>query len=287
MSDMQPAGTAERAGMLFAELRAWKDDSEKRGIPEIIAEIHRDRLWLALNYPTWEAACDALLGGLRVQLPRDDRREIVGQLRDEDLSTRAIATALGVGVATVHRDLDAGVPDGTPEPASVTGLDGKTYTRKAPIVHLTDAGEVSDDEAESLAQQFNTRASITARYPDLDIPGARDTDVIRVGHALDGVPVEQKSARLVNGVKWLQAQVRNGPSQPAADPAAPGDQIAAAINKACSDITKAGGADGFAQSWDHVDGFTRTNWAAAVADMASRIHELQRVAHIDDIRRIK
>lgn len=155
MTDLQPAGTAERAGMLFAELRAWKADSEKRGIPEIIAEIHRDRLWLALNYPTWEAACDAVLGGLRVQLPRDDRREIAAVLHhDQGLSTRAIGTALGVSKDTVHRDL-AGVANETPEPTSVTGLDGKTYTRK-PITYigLDPEDDVPDDEVESLVQDF-------------------------------------------------------------------------------------------------------------------------------------
>ena len=45
------------------------------------------------------------------------------------MSTRAIASATGMGKSTVDRELSA-VPNGTPEsePAPVTGTDGKTYT---------------------------------------------------------------------------------------------------------------------------------------------------------------
>jgi hypothetical protein len=47
---------------------------------------------------------------------------------------RAIAAATGVSEMTVRRDLGSGVqPDCTPDPApaSVTGLDGKTYPAPA------------------------------------------------------------------------------------------------------------------------------------------------------------
>lgn len=156
-----PAGQAERAAQLFAELRAWKEDSEKRGIPEIIAEIHRDRLWLALHYDTWEAACDALLGGFRVQLPRDDRREITAELHHEQgMSTRAIGTALGVSHTTVKRDL-AGGTNVPPEPTPVTGLDGKTYTPKARVIHMP-VDPVPDHEVEEV------RARLAEHRQELD-----------------------------------------------------------------------------------------------------------------------
>lgn len=147
MNGLTPAGDAERAAQLFAELRAYKDEGERRRIPEVIAEIHRDRLWLALHYATWDDACDALMGGWRVQIPREDRREIVAELRDEGLSTRAIGAAIGVSEGTVRNDL-AGAQDYAPDadPTPVTGLDGKTYTPKpATVIHI-EPDEVPDDE---------------------------------------------------------------------------------------------------------------------------------------------
>lgn len=50
----------------------------------------------------------------------------------QGLSTRAIGAALGVGVATVHRDREATVPDGTVEPVPIKGMDGRDY---APSVY--------------------------------------------------------------------------------------------------------------------------------------------------------
>lgn len=65
----------------------------------------------------------------RRQLDPAQRREIVAELRSQGHSYRAIGGALGVGTATVHRDVrSSGVSDETPEqPVRVAGLDGKTY----------------------------------------------------------------------------------------------------------------------------------------------------------------
>jgi IS30 family transposase len=54
-------------------------------------------------------------------------------MRAEGMSTRAIASGLGVDNATVHRDL-ARVADATPDAAAaqpITGQDGKTYRQAA------------------------------------------------------------------------------------------------------------------------------------------------------------
>lgn len=79
------------------------------------------------------------LNAHRRHLTADQRAEVVATLRKAKLSTRAIARAVGVGVATVHRDL-AGVPNGTGE--TVAGADGKTYPARRPTagdLPLTDA----------------------------------------------------------------------------------------------------------------------------------------------------
>lgn len=81
-----------------------------------------------------------------LRLASDDRRELVGKLAHEGMSTRAIAPIVGVDKDTVRRDLiSTGAntpPDGDPEvgdaepaptPAPITGIDGKTYTRPATV----------------------------------------------------------------------------------------------------------------------------------------------------------
>lgn len=72
---------------------------------------------------------------------------VVASLADAGMSTRAIAAATGVSDITVRRDLDAGatnvapdpddeivdaevIDEPTPEPRTVTGTDGKSYTLK-------------------------------------------------------------------------------------------------------------------------------------------------------------
>jgi hypothetical protein len=67
----------------------------------------------------------------RRHLSVGDRRDLVGGLRAEGKSERAIADELGVPKTTVHRDLQAsGGPGGPPAPETVAGQDGKSYPAK-------------------------------------------------------------------------------------------------------------------------------------------------------------
>ena len=76
---------------------------------------------LALGYPTWHDYAEAEFGDLReLRLPAVERRALVQSMREADLSVRAIAGRLGVGVGTVHADLPStrtqlrAVPDEPP-----------------------------------------------------------------------------------------------------------------------------------------------------------------------------
>lgn len=93
-----------------------------------VKEAWRCRDWLALGYATWEEMCEAEYP-MALAIRREERPEIVADLRAEGMSTRAIAAATGVSNATISRDL-SGVTDVTPEP--VTGTDGKTYQTTRP-----------------------------------------------------------------------------------------------------------------------------------------------------------
>ena len=115
---------------------------------EYIALAYKGRAFVALGYPTWDAYVDARFGDFRIAVPREHRQQAVAALAGVRLSVRAIASLLGVGVGTVHREMVSlsGVPDRTPDgqnQSSTLGLDGKQYPRRRPAAasRCTTCGE--------------------------------------------------------------------------------------------------------------------------------------------------
>ena len=110
----------------------------------LIDEARSKSIHGLLGFKSWTAYVADVVGKEMTALPVDDRRQIVGLLTVEGMSTRAQAAALGVSNATVSRDQQVlhdvtPVPetaDADPEvlhdvaPATVTGRDGKTYPAK-------------------------------------------------------------------------------------------------------------------------------------------------------------
>jgi len=102
---------------------------------EFIALAYKGRAFIALGYPNWDAYVDARFGDLRIAVPREHRAQVVAELAGVRMSCRAIAKVLGVGVATVHRELTRSFPAGPSDPAAggsnvgVIGRDGKEYPR--------------------------------------------------------------------------------------------------------------------------------------------------------------
>ena len=84
---------------------------------DYIALAYKGRAFVALGYPTWDAYVDARFGDFRIAVPREHRQQAVAALAGVRMSVRAIASLLGVGVGTVHREMVSlsGVPDGTPD----------------------------------------------------------------------------------------------------------------------------------------------------------------------------
>jgi len=95
---------------------------------------HRERIDSTILL-TRDLASKSELDGNGATLSRlgvDLRREVVRELTEAGLSTRAIAPVVGVSNFTVSKD--QGVRDLTPNPVSVTGVDGKTYAPAKPRV---------------------------------------------------------------------------------------------------------------------------------------------------------
>lgn len=179
MTDVStPRSTVEEAQRRVDRIRghvssAWEE--------VITAYKHRDHE--ALGYGTGQSGWDAYIlgefGESRLSLPRHQRVEHVLEASAAGLSNRAIASAASVTEGTVRNDLrgqvrksyapaspasPAEVPtfDPTPswdpvdtetgeihtEPRSITGMDGKTYTRPEPK-------EVDKPKPEATTSQFS------------------------------------------------------------------------------------------------------------------------------------
>jgi len=120
---------------------------------ELIAEAYQREVWTSLGYGSWDDYCQREFGSARIKLPREERPDVVGSLREAGLSQRAIAAATGVAQSTVHEDLSSGdrnrSPDETDQEGDVStvkGTDGRTYKakRNPPGVTVRKAQELAD-----------------------------------------------------------------------------------------------------------------------------------------------
>jgi hypothetical protein len=90
---------------------------------------------LALGYRSPGDYIRDRFGSALSKLGLDLRREVVRELTDAGLSTRAIAPVVGVSHMTVSRDRERVTPvtrEPAPERRPVVGVDGKTYPRPEP-----------------------------------------------------------------------------------------------------------------------------------------------------------
>ena len=126
MTDLPAAATmsAEAATTLVDGIRssfeqAWASYADGC---RLLVEAHRGRAWEALGLSGWAEFVSHTLDVEHLKIPKAERRAIVAALRDGGLSVREIAAATGLGVGTVHRELPASVPDGTPTADPLDGL---------------------------------------------------------------------------------------------------------------------------------------------------------------------
>jgi hypothetical protein len=117
--------TSDEARSLTDRIKSAVED-----IWQLIREAYTERAWSVLGYDSWDAYCSAEFGTSRLRLPREDRSGVVGSLREAGLSTRAIASATGLGESTVRRDL-ATAPFGAVQDR-IVGLDNKERPASRP-----------------------------------------------------------------------------------------------------------------------------------------------------------
>lgn len=71
----------------------------------LITEAQERRAWEVLGFSSWTEYVAEVFSDEPLRLSRDERREIVGELSDAGMSTRAIAPIVGVDQKTISNDL--------------------------------------------------------------------------------------------------------------------------------------------------------------------------------------
>ena len=152
MTDTIALPTAEQARALTDRIKVAVE-----GTWQLIREAYASRAWAVLGYATWDTYCDAEFGQTRLQLPREERQEVVASLRQSGMSYPAIAAATGVSVGTAHADAKAFSSESLPN--RTQGTDGKTYaaSRPAPGPNTwvePQADDYEDDEPEPVIAEL-------------------------------------------------------------------------------------------------------------------------------------
>lgn len=135
--------------------------NQQRELPKRIRDAWHRRAWIALGYQSWDTMCVAERIQLR-GLPRDERQEMVLDLRAAGMSTRAIGSALGVSHPTVLNDLPTGGQD-LPPVNTVRGLDDGVYQPSRPVPE-------PDPLPEPIAEQIQRRNGQRQTEPEVWTP---------------------------------------------------------------------------------------------------------------------
>ena len=211
--------TADEARSLVSAIRANLED-----LKTSVVKAYKGRAWQALGYTSWETFCKEEFGAV---IPLSERGEIVLHLRDEGLSLRAIAAVTGVSKDTVARELPTVSNEtvGPPPQATITGLNGKTYTPRPAVI---DAEVVTDsldaDETLSPSQRYErdryaARDAYAARVikERLEVETKRARDIERP-NCLKGTPIEAPTVWMQRQMDLLvsmaQAMVKDGDTSP-------------------------------------------------------------------------
>ncbi|MFI5426104.1 hypothetical protein [Aeromicrobium sp. UC242_57] len=146
---------------------------------DLIIRAFQGRAWSALGYATWDAYCAGEFNEARmVRLDREQRLEIVAEMRQAGMSTTTIASGIGVSKSTVHNDLPVLEARGYDLPDQIIETGGRSRT-------ATSAG--SGDYRKEPAPQRATR-----RAPLTDFAFDASTDLLKVAERLSRVLADDR-----------------------------------------------------------------------------------------------
>lgn len=127
---------------------------------DLIVAAFKGRAWVALGYATWDAYCAGEFAEARmIRLDREQRREFVATAHQAGMSTRAIASGLGVSQFPVRDDLAAlRETSRYSPPERVTATDGRSMPvhNRDTTPRPADASATSNARRRSLPDAFWT-----------------------------------------------------------------------------------------------------------------------------------
>ncbi|MFB9178106.1 hypothetical protein ACFFX1_08155 [Dactylosporangium sucinum] len=91
--------TREQAEALTGKLKGVFTDATL----DMIATAYVGKVWKPLDFPTWEAWCDAHLG-VRLRLMKSQQDAVVKRLTEAGASSRALAAVLGISQSSASRE---------------------------------------------------------------------------------------------------------------------------------------------------------------------------------------
>ncbi len=95
---------------------------------DLIIRAYRGQAWSVLGYRDWDSYCAGEFAEARmIRLDREQRREIVVEMRKAGMSARSIGSAVGVSVPTVLADVKRSHEAGASLPDRITRSDGRPY----------------------------------------------------------------------------------------------------------------------------------------------------------------
>jgi hypothetical protein len=167
----------------------------RREALDLMGRAYAGRVWLALGCTSWENYCDRELADLRtIRLIPGERVGMVEQLHGAGMSTRAIASGLGIAQSTVSRQvrqIAAWSGESSDSPAPVIGQDGKAYPRERKPLPPPPERRTDDDDGTSYLRSL---VLVIAREC---LTSLRDENAVnQLGHDVG-------EARKADDTRWL------------------------------------------------------------------------------------
>ena len=116
----------------------------------LVMKAWREEAWNALGYADWGSYCLAEFDTAHLSVPKKERAQVVGMLRDAGMTLREIGSATNTSKTTANRDL---VPDGTRKPRKPKAADPPNRTDvmlSVACTRYTTCGMTADEVATDL-----------------------------------------------------------------------------------------------------------------------------------------
>lgn len=174
---------------------------------------------VTLGYASWTAYIRDLFGDEPLRLARDVRRELVAELADAGMSTRAIAPIVGVSQRTVANDVSniaqvgGEAPSGNPTPdptETLAGIpdafeiDGMVVTRNGDVLDAPTIASEPTVTEHTVTEKVKTVTGLDGKEYKRTTPKPRDVKPVLAGEDADRANAIQTSKAVGQALASLE-----------------------------------------------------------------------------------